>query len=245
THPVHAPVLMAYGEELAAVLSELVPNWRWTPERAYLCLALKRSHGYRELAFPGLVDSIVGRCIIDALEPFITNDDGQRTFCGRSHASSNKALGDYERWFSMWRDYSAKLSEEAERLGFTYVYDTDVSDFFPSIDRQRAREFLAHRTRAHPSMVSLLFACLEAWLPRFEYSVMTGLPIENNDVSRLVAHSYLKHIDSQFQGDECVYLRYVDDTVIFAGSESDARELKQRHHLALRSIGLNPNAAKS
>src|SRR5262249_26323184 len=102
-----------------------------------------------------------------------------------------------------------------------------------------------HRTGAHTSIVSLLFVCLESWLPRFGYSIMTGLPIENNDVSRLVAHNYLKHVDHNFEHENCVYLRFVDDTVIFAESELDAVELKRRHHLALRQIGLNPNAAKS
>jgi hypothetical protein len=99
------------------------------------------------------------------------------------------------------------------------VFDTDIADFFPSIDRRRAREFLASRTSAHPTLLSLLFACLEAWLPRFDYSPMTGLPIENNDVSRLVAHAYLKQVDRLFDEQDCIYLRYVDDTVVFASSE--------------------------
>jgi len=245
-HPLQGPILLQYGEDIAAMLGELVSSCRWTPTRAYLCLAQKRSRGYRELVFPGLVDTIVGRCIIDALEPMITADDGERTFCGRSHSNSRRAFGDYEQWFHIWRDYSAKVATAAAEAGFTYVFDTDVADFFPSIDRTRAREFLANRTGAHPSLLALLFACLEAWLPRFNYAPMTGLPIENNDVSRLVAHNYLKQVDKAFIEDEdCIYLRYVDDSVIFAKSERAANELKRRHHLALRAVGLNPNAAKS
>src|SRR5205823_5698686 len=67
-----------------------------------------------------------------------------------------------------------------------------------------------------------------------------------NDVSRLVAHNYLKQVDRVFVArSDCVYLRYVDDTVIFTTSAKGADELKRSHHLALREIGLNPNAAKS
>jgi hypothetical protein len=246
THPLQLPLLVEYGDDLATIMSELVPSGQWAPGRAYLCLVQKRSRGYRELVFPALIDSVVGRCIIDALEPAITRDDGERAFCGRSHASSQREFGDYEHWFHLWRDYSAQLAAAASQSGFMYVFDTDVADFFPSIDRERAREFLASRTGAHPSVLSLLFSCLHGWLPRINYSPMTGLPIENNDVSRLVAHNYLKQVDGLFVARrDCVYLRYVDDTVIFAASEEAANEFRRSHHLALREIGLNPNAAKS
>jgi hypothetical protein len=245
-HPLQLPILLAHGDDIATMLSEAVPVGQWSPGPAYVCLSQKRSGGYRELCFPSVIDSIVGRCAIDALEPAITADDNHRAFSGRAHANANRLAGDYERWFSMWRDYAAELASAAREAGFTYIYDTDVSDFFPSIDSNKAKEFLARRTRAHPDLLALLFRCLDVWLPCFTYSPMRGLPIENNDVSRLVAHNYLKQVDQRFNDeDECIYLRFVDDTVIFAESDRSAQELKQRHHLALRAIGLNPNAAKS
>lgn len=105
---------------------------------------------------------------------------------------------------------------------------------------------LAQRTSAHPSLLDLLRYCLEAWLPRFRYSPMTGIPVECNDVSRLVAHNYLKSVDSVFRGSpHCVYLRYVDDTVIFARSRRAATRFFRQHHLELRQLGLNPSSAKT
>src|SRR5713101_5725140 len=75
---------------------------------------------------------------------------------------------------------------------------------------------------------------------------MTGLPIEPNDISRLVAHNYLKIVDAQFpDGDGCRYVRYLDDSTVFAPGVKEANEVKRRHHMILRGIGLNPNAAKS
>jgi hypothetical protein len=245
-HPLRRIVVLEYAEHLAEVLSRLVPSGRWSPTSAYVCLVRKRSGNFRELVFPGLIDSLVGRCVIDALEPYITADDEDRTFCGRMHANTRREPGDYERWFSVWQDYTSAIAKAARESGFAYVYDTDVSDFFPSVDRTKARQFLAERTRAHPPLLELLFFCLEAWLPRFSYAPMSGIPVENNDISRLVAHNYLKVVDRLFVSDpSCQYLRYVDDTVIFVKSEGDAEDAKRRHHLALRQVGLNPNAAKS
>jgi hypothetical protein len=105
---------------------------------------------------------------------------------------------------------------------------------------------LAQRTGAHPSVLELLRYCLEAWLPRFQYSPMTGIPVECNDVSRLVAHNYLKSVDAIFKSNpDCIYLRYVDDTIVFTKTRKLAVKLSRLHHLELRQLGLNPSSAKT
>ena len=245
-HPLRSAVFIEFEEQLTEMISRLVISGLWSPTASYLCFTNKRSGNYRELVFPSLIDSVVGRRAIDVLEPKITADDNGRTFCGRSHASSNRQPGDYESWFQTWIDYSAKIATAARGERLAYVYDTDVADFFPSVDRPRAKQFLAQRTGAHGSLIELIFYCLEAWLPRFNYMAMTGLPIEPNDVSRLVAHNYLKIVDAEFPDtDGCRYVRYVDDSTIFTGDRAQAESAKRRHHMNLRAVSLNPNAAKS
>jgi hypothetical protein len=245
-HPLRAAVLIEFEEQLSEMISRQVIAGLWSPSASYLCFTNKRSGNYRELVFPSLIDSVVGRRAIDVLEPRITADDNERAFCGRSHASSSRMPGDYENWFQTWLDFSAEIAVAARGEQLAYVYDTDVADFFPAVDRTRAKQFLAQRTGAHGSLIELIFYCLEAWLPRFNYMAMTGLPIEPNDVSRLVAHNYLKIVDDAFpDSDACRYLRYVDDSTIFVPGQKEANEVKQRHHMSLRGVGLNPNAAKS
>lgn len=102
----------------------------------------------------------------------------------------------------------------AQADGYAYVFDTDINDFFPSVNRTSAKAFLAARTKAHSSVLELLFYCLEAWLPRFAYAPMTGLPVETSDVSRLVAHNYLKNVDAIFKSEpDCIYLSTDSDQV--------------------------------
>lgn len=245
-HPLRSAILIEFEEQLSEMISRLVTAGLWSPSASYLCFSKKRSGNYRELVFPCLIDSVVGRRAIDVLEPRITADDNERVFCGRSHASSTRQPGDYENWFQTWLDFSSEIASAARGEQLAYVYDTDVADFFPAIDRMRAKQFLAQRTGAHGSLIELIFYCLEAWLPRFNYMAMTGLPIEPNDVSRLVAHNYLKIVDAEFpNSDGCRYLRYVDDSTIFVPGRKEAYDVRRRHHVALRSVGLNPNAAKS
>jgi hypothetical protein len=246
SHPLQSLVLTEFRKQIVEYLSRSVPLGTWSPSGAYLLLTSKRSGAYRELVFPTLIDGIVGRCLIDAIEPQITADDDGKTFSGRSHFSNRREPGDYDDWFQVWQDYSAAIEAAAQRDGYTYVFDTDVNDFFPSIDRSRAKALIAARTGAHASLLELLFYCLEAWLPRFGYAPMTGLPVEQNDVSRVVAHGYLKGVDAVFKArNDCTYLRYCDDTVVFAQSEEAAWQLRRLHHLQLRQLGLSPSAAKS
>lgn len=245
-HPLRSGILIEFEEDLSEMISRLVVAGLWSPSASYLCFTHKRSGNYRELVFPSLVDSLVCRRAIDVLEPRITIDDNGRVFCGRSHASSNREPGDYDDWFQTWLDFSSRIAYAAKGENLAYVFDTDVADFFPSIDRARAKQLLSQRTGAHASLIELVFYCLETWLPRFNYMAMSGLPIEPNDISRLVAHNYLKIIDAEFpDSDSSRYVRYVDDSAIFVPDHKTAEEVKRRHHMNLRAIGLNPNAAKS
>ena len=246
SHPLKSLILTEYRDAIIDQLVQSVPAGSWYPSGAYVSLTSKRSGAYRELVAPTLIDGIVGRCLIDALEPQINFDDDGKTFSGRTHFSNTREFGDYENWFQVWQDYTAAIDKAAENVGYAYVFDTDINDFFPSIDRTRAKALLAAKTGAHPSLLELLFYCLEAWLPRFSYSPMTGLPVEVNDVSRVVAHSYVKSVDAVFKNrDDCTYLRYVDDTVIFTKTAKSANTLRRLHHLELRQLGLNPNASKT
>ena len=114
THPLKRIVLREYGDDLAGFLASEVARGAYTPGSAYSCTVAKRSGGYRDLVFPSLVDSVVARHAIDALEPHITKDDNDRAFCGRSHANATRDIGDYERWFQVWRDYTASIANACE-----------------------------------------------------------------------------------------------------------------------------------
>ena len=246
THPLRALILTEFREQITDQLVQSIPPGAWSPSGAYVSLTSKRSGAYRELVFPTVIDGLVGRCLIDALESQINADDDGKTFSGRTHFSNTREFGEYDDWFQVWQDYSAAIDKAAKTEGYIYVFDTDINDFFPSIDRTRAKALIAAKTGAHPSLLELLFYCLEAWLPRFSYSPMTGVPVEANDVSRVVAHAYLKTVDAVFKRrTDCIYLRYVDDTVVFAKTASEAQTLCRLHHLELRQLGLNPNASKT
>lgn len=82
SHPLKSLVLTEYEEQITEQLVRSVPPGTWSPSGAYVSLTSKRSGAYRELVFPTLIDGIVGRCLVDAIEPLITADDEGKTFSG-------------------------------------------------------------------------------------------------------------------------------------------------------------------
>ena len=246
THPLKRIVLTEYESDLAGQLATEVAVGTYTPESAYSCTVTKGSGGYRDLVFPSLVDSIVARHAVDILERHIVHPDNDRVFCSRAHANTTRHVGDYERWFQVWRDYAASIAQACRERGYTYVFETDVADFFLSIDRHRARSELERRTGAPSSIAAFLFHCLEAWLVRRSYERGPGLPIEPHDISRLIAHNYLKGVDEEMSRDStCTYLRFMDDTVVFVADKHQAEAVKRKHYAALSEMGLAPNSAKT
>src|SRR5712691_7431813 len=139
THPLRSLVLTEYREKITEQLVRSIPPGAWSPSGAYVSLTSKRSGAYRELVFPTVIDGIVGRCLIDAIEPQINADDDGKTFSGRTHFSNIREFGEYDDWFQVWQDYTAAIDKAAKTDGFAYVFDTDLNDFFPSIDRTRAK----------------------------------------------------------------------------------------------------------
>ena len=61
SHPLDRFVLLEYEEAMAQSISASVPAGTWTPSAAYVVLVAKATGSYRELSFPSLIDTIVGR----------------------------------------------------------------------------------------------------------------------------------------------------------------------------------------
>lgn len=249
-HPLRRQIMVEFGEDMAASIGEKIRSGVWSPQPAYFALISKNSGAYREVCFPPLLDALVARRLTDELDTFLKNkldkNSSSRAFYGRNHTSLNRHRGDYSDWFQVWQDYSARIETLANEDGLNFFFETDISDFFLSVDRNRAREAIARRTGVTSRYLDLLFACLEAWVPKFYNVPSPGLPTDPNGISRLVAHLFMMDIDDHFQDtNEMRYLRYVDDTVIFLKNQFSALSIMQEHYLSLRALGLKTNANKT
>ena len=244
-HPLERAILTQYSQELAERLSSSVPAGSWTAGPAYHVTADKGA-GTRDLSYPSLIDALVGRRTIDELEPVIRRNDGERVFTMHRRSSSRLPTRTYERWFDEWSRFVQSTLGSSRDLQMAYILESDVAEFYPSIDLADARQAVARRTDANPEVISLLFHCLASWRPRVGFRAQGGLPLDPHDVSSLVAHCVLESVDETFRDSfELMYRRFVDDTVMLVPDEAHADRRRREHQRALAAIGLRQNARKT
>lgn len=127
---------------------------------------------------------------------------------------------------------------------------TDLQNYFENIRIADLRDTLLQCLRntdcPYSKKTSLRFCidsvcrCLEAW----SYNGVNGLP-QNRDVSSFLANIYMLPIDKEMIDGGHDYYRYMDDIRVICSDRHEARAALKRLISALRSIGLNINAAKT
>ncbi len=129
-----------------------------------------------------------------------------------------------------------------------YIVTTDITNFFDTVLYDRVADAL-HDIRVDRNLVGLLFFILERLSIRdaFNESPRIGLPVDDFDCSRTLAHMVLfPHDDrmARYVG-EGRYVRWMDDQNFGAGSYSEGLNILKQCGDSLARLHLTPNASKS
>ncbi len=241
--PADLAVLRVYADEIAHELASAIPSGRWKGGPGYHVQDAKDDGSVRDLVFPSVLDAIVAVRLVDAVESGVTSTD-ERVFVPRRHGAGATPESPYPTGSHAWARFEQSVQQAARQHGC--VVALDVQDFFATLDTDLARQVLAQRTGADPQFVDLVFHSLESWLPTTRYRRAAGLPVEPNDLSRLVAHLALTAVDERFPDEhDAAYRRFMDDTYLFANDEQALTRLRVRHERALTDMGLRHNPSKS
>jgi len=197
-------------------------------------------------------NQIVLNAICESLEPQLLKDFPKYVNYSRSRIKVIKDPSeiDYESWFDRWLRHQNLLKKfVAEDSEYEFVVEADISNFFPSVNLRLLRQAILAKTEAEEKLLQLLFYLLHTMVSRPDYSIDhdNGLPQENHDASRMLAHFFLEPIDKDFEdfGREERYIRWVDDFRIAVTSEIEGRKCIQKLQLSLEKRGLFLNTAKS
>jgi len=209
-------------ETLHADLARLLAGDYQAPElRGFLIP--KKDGGLRPLAVPPLRDRVVQRAVLQVLSPaieslFSTGAHGYRP--GHSRITASHAI------------------QAAWRAGYRWVYESDVRDFFDSVDLRRLRERLSALFGEDP-----VVDAVAAWLAapvRFQgerIERVNGLP-QGSPLSPLMANLMLDDFDSDLQTAGFHLIRFADDFVVLCKDPEEARRAGAAAAASLAEHGL-------
>lgn len=130
-----------------------------------------------------------------------------------------------------------------------YVVQSDISNFYASLDLEVVREQLHSHTNLDVEVVRLCLRVLAQVLPHSSYATAPdmGLPQEVFNSSRTIAHSVLVDVDRCFdeKGEKALYTRFVDDFTIGVATLREGEETVSKLQAALEPLGLTVNGSKT
>jgi len=217
---------------VASRIGEELENNRYVPAPHQAFVIQKKDGGERIVEFPTFRDLIVANHLKRLLEHpiealFEPSSLGFRK--GRS------------------REDAAARIDAAVAGGYTHVLESDIEDFFPSVEHDRLEILLRD---ALPMSDEKVVDCIMR-LVRAGY-VLDGKPhlrerglAQGNPLSPLLANLYLDAFDEALGDRGARLVRYADDFVILTRSRAEAESVLQLAEENLQIVGLRLNTAKT
>lgn len=231
-------------------LSYLVCSDRYTPSAPTVIRAAKRDGLTRPLCFLDVTDILVLKAITDSLQDGLHADFPPCVGFGRTQQKAfRETAADYETWFQAWMKKQRTVEKLLEVKGCKWVVMSDISNFFASIDHTLLASTVSSVNNVEAKLINLLLLIIESMCPRPGYSInrRVGLPQENYDASRILAHAFLRPVDKTFSAEIRLdrYSRWVDDFVVGVETKEDGHIVLKRLETSLEHRGLHVNSAKS
>lgn len=193
-------------------------------------LLAKPNGGYRALAVPPFWDRILQRAVAQVITPDLDQimDGGSYGYRrGRSRYQARDAIN------------------KAIRAGYQWVFESDIQDFFDSVQHS----WLEIRLRAlygEDPIVPMLLQWMAADVS-FEGELIerkAGLP-QGSPLSPVLANLVLDDFDADMRKAGFRLVRFADDFVVMCKSPAQAKKAQARATTSLEEHGLQLNAEKT
>jgi RNA-directed DNA polymerase len=213
------------------ILLDKVANNTYQPHPYKQILIPKTKGKWRELKIPTVQDRVVQQALLNVISPILEPQFSPSSFAYRPNISYINAV-----------EQVAYLRD----LGYQWLLDADIVQYFDHIDHSRLlRE--VRKSLDNPRILCLI----KSWLTVGVYTesgTLTypekGIP-QGSVISPLLANVYLNEFDHLIANSDLKLIRYADDFLIFATTQTRIIQAYSQIGQFLQSIGLNFHAEKT
>ncbi len=190
----------------------------------------KPGGGVRTLSIPPFTDRVLQRALGQIMTPALEQLFYQHSYGYRPGKSRLTAKDCIQR---AWRN------------GYRWVYESDIEDFFDSVNLQRLRERLIALYDNDPAIGAII-----DWMSapvRYEGDLIqrkNGLP-QGSPLSPLLANLMLDDFDSDMHDAGFMLIRYADDFVVLCKDQKQAQRASKVAQQSLAEHGFTLNEAKT
>ncbi len=213
------------------ILLDKVANNTYQPHPYKQILIPKTKGKWRELKIPTVQDRVVQQALLNVISPILEPQFSPSSFAYRPNISYINAV-----------EQVAYLRD----LGYQWLLDADIVQYFDHIDHSRLlRE--VRKSLDNPRILCLI----KSWLTVGVYTesgTLTypekGIP-QGSVISPLLANVYLNEFDHLIANSDLKLIRYADDFLVFATTQTRIIQAYSQIGQFLQSIGLNFHAEKT
>ncbi len=218
-------------EEHLAALGRQLLTGTYEPQPLLKLVMLKPTGKLRTLLIPTVMDRVAQTAAAIVLMPLVESELGATTFAYRPGLS---------------RITAAQEIERLRNLGYHWVVDADISNFFDNVDHsllfQRFRELCDDE---------VLLKLLARWLTAFivdgqnpKIRNVNGLP-QGCPISPMLANLYLDKFDERIEKEGFKLVRFADDFLILCKTRPRAEAALELSESALAELKLQLNNEKT
>ncbi|MFZ1546970.1 MAG: RNA-directed DNA polymerase, partial [Candidatus Nitrotoga sp.] len=233
----------------------------YEPDTPHRFSVAKKIGFSRRMTLPGIPDLVLYRAIVDHMYQKARRFERKHVYFAQNTLSKKVQQveqelvdGDPSYTFASgsamagWLKYDQYRKQLLLEHIHPYIVITDITNFFDSVLYDRVADAL-HGIRLDRNLVGLLFFILERLSIRdaFNESPRIGLPVDDFDCSRTLAHMVLFPHDDRMAGfvGDGAYIRWMDDQNFGAESYAEGLNILKKCGDSLARLHLTPNASKS
>jgi group II intron reverse transcriptase/maturase/CRISPR-associated endonuclease Cas1 len=145
------------------------------------------------------------------------------------------------------RDQAIAMVRSAVDDGYEFVIESDIEDFFPSVDLNHLQQLLERYIPGKDALLRELLAMVikNGYLLNGRYHERARGLAQGSPLSPLLANLYLDSFDEAVQGWNVRMIRYADDFIILVRTREQAEEVLSQTETFLSDIGLKLKKAKT